>query len=71
MGRLKMLIKLYYDDEYVKGKSDYSYFVVNVDSWENFWNIWNNSSDFFRCDDTSQGKRVYIKKDRVIGIMED
>lgn len=66
-----MKIKLFYDDEYVEGKNDYSCFVVNVDSWKNFWNIWNNSSDFFRCDDTSKGKRVYIKKDRVIGIMED
>ena len=64
-----MLIKLVYDEEYVEGKCDYSYRKFTVDSWENFWDIWNDSSDFFRCDDTIDGKRIYIKKDRVIEIM--
>ncbi len=66
-----MLIKLYFDEEYVEGKCHYSYRKFTVDSWDKFWNIWNNSSDFFRCDDTIDGKRTYIKKDRVIQIMED
>lgn len=65
-----MLIKLFYDEEYIEGKDDYSYREFTVDSWEKFWNVWNNSSDFFRCDDTFDGKRIYIKKDRVIEIME-
>ena len=43
-----MEIKLYYDDEYVEGKNGYSCCTVNVDSWEEFWDLWNDSSDKFR-----------------------
>lgn len=66
-----MEIKLYYDDEYVEGKNGYSCCTVNVDSWEEFWDLWNDSSEFIRCDDTYDEKRNYLKKDRVIQIMED
>ena len=65
-----MKIKLYYDDEFIEGKSGYSCLRVTVDSWEKFWDLWNNSSEFIRGDDTYDEKRNYLKKDRVIQIME-
>ncbi|MDU5252682.1 hypothetical protein [Anaerococcus vaginalis] len=66
-----MKIKLFYDDEYIEGKSDYSCLGVTVDSWKNFWDLWTDSSEFIRCDDTCNKKRNYLRKDRVIQIMED
>lgn len=65
-----MKIKLFYDDEYIEGKNDYSGAIVTVDNWLDFWDMWNNAGDFIMCDDFD-GKRSYIKKDRVIQILED
>lgn len=66
-----MEIKLFYDDEYIEGRNDYSCVKVTFDSWEKFWDRWNDASDFFRCDDMYYGGRCYIKKDRVIQIIGD
>lgn len=66
-----MKIKLFYDDEYVEGKDDYSYRTITVDTWEDFWNLWNDRSDFIRCSNDVYGNIVYLKKDRVILIIEE
>lgn len=66
-----MKIKLFYNDEYIEGKNDYSCLNLTIDSWEEFWDLWNDSSEFIRCDDTYDEKRNYLKKDRVIQILED
>lgn len=65
-----MKIRLFYDDEYIEDKEDYSYMYLTVDSWEDFWNLWNDKSDFIRCDsDMLYGNIIYLRKDRVIQIM--
>lgn len=65
-----MKIKLFYNEEYVEGKNDYSYREVTVNSWKDFWNLWNDSSEFIMCDNTFDGRKIYIKKDRVIEVIE-
>lgn len=66
-----MLIKLFYDDEYIEGKDDFSYMEVTVDNWIDFWLKWVSSSEFILCDNTYDGKTVYLRKDRVIQIIGD
>lgn len=60
-----MKIKLFYDDELIEGKIDYSCRTVTVDSWDRFWQIWKDDEEFVKCDD-EEGTEVYLKKDRVI-----
>lgn len=66
-----MKIRLYYDDEYIEGKNDYTCLNLTIDSRENFWDLWTGSYEFIRCDDTCNKKRNYLRKNRVIQIMED
>ncbi|WP_276862577.1 hypothetical protein [Anaerococcus tetradius] len=64
-----MKIKLFYDDEYIEGKDDYSCMILTIESWEDFWDLWNDSSEFIRCDNSlSDGSRIYLKKDCVIQV---
>lgn len=64
-----MKIRLCYVDEYVEGKDDYSYRDLSVDNWESFWDLWNDSSDFIKCDNPIDEKIIYLRKDCVILIM--
>lgn len=65
-----MKIKLFYDDEYIEGKSDYSYIILTIESWRGFWDLWNIQwCDFIRGDNTKDGRRVYLRKDRVVQII--
>ncbi len=65
-----MLIRLYYDDEYVEGKSDYSYKTLPVLSWDMFWRFWNSCKDFIPINEGC-GDIVFLKKDCVIRIREE
>lgn len=65
-----MLIRLYYDDEYVEGKSNYSYKTLPALSWDMFWKFWNSCEDFIPIYEGSEDI-VFLRKDRVIEIMED
>lgn len=64
-----MLIRLYYDDECVEGKSDYSYKTLPTLNWDMFWRFWNSCEDFIPITENN-GNTVFLKKDRVIEIME-
>ena len=65
-----MLIKLYYDDEYIEGKSNYSYKTLPALSWDMFWKFWNSCEDFIPIYGV-KGEIVFLRKDRVIEIMEE
>lgn len=65
-----MLIRLYYDDEFVEGKRDYSYKTVLELIWDTFWKFWESCDEFIPIDE-GNGDIGYLKKDRVIEIMED
>lgn len=64
-----MKIRLCYVDEYVEGKDDYSYRDLSVDNWESFWDLWNDASHFIKCDNSNDGKIIYLRKDIVHIIM--
>ena len=64
-----MKIRLCYVDEYVEGKDDYSYKELSVDNWECFWALWNDASDFIKCDNSIDDKIIYLRKDCVLIIM--
>ena len=66
-----MRIKLFYDDEYVEGKEDYSYNELTVDSWEDFWELWTDFPQFIRCDNTIKNKIIFLRKDRANMIVGD
>lgn len=63
-----MKIKLFYNDEYIEGKNDYSCLNLTIDSWTEFWNLWTDKSDFIRCDSDMYGHIIYLRKDRVVQI---
>ena len=65
-----MKIKLFYDDEYIECKEDYSYQELTVDSWEDFWKLWTDFSQFIRCD-SFNNKIAFLRKDRVTMIIRD
>ena len=66
-----MKIKLFYDDEYIEGKDDFSCMEVTADNWIDFWLKWVNPTEFIMCDSIDSEKTVYLRKDRVIQIIGD
>lgn len=64
-----MLIKICYDDEFVMGKGAYSYKIITMTSWDIFLKWWNSSEEFIQIAEDN-GNTSFLKKDRVVEILE-